>query len=201
MATNQEVLSQIAEKLAVCENEGLHQVKSRDPRTFVRGLTKESCMPKATTLFGEQIMLETYEYTLLVSPNGEYEGLVFLLPDGSSYKFNGGLSSIGHREVMEQMGFTNVSTLELKNRKKQSDRKKPLEIKGAIMFQPYEKTAPMEPFTYRKVSRPQHRQDGVVYFDGSTYWFVPGSELALVGVSRALADHGYDQVAPSSPKK
>lgn len=191
MATN-EILSQIATRFCECENAGLKQVKSNDAEraVYLRGISQDTCMPKPTQLVGEQVMLASSEYTLLVSPNGSYNGVVFVV-DGEPYKFGSGYNSIAHRKVLEEMGFSLVSPLMLRQRKKVENRKKPLNMAGAIAFSPQENTPKLPEYTYRKVTRPTGVVEGVVFCDGNCrYYFMPGSQVD--GIIRMLSDHGYD---------
>jgi len=195
---SKKILSQIAEGFAICENERLNQVKTGNPKTFIRSFSRETCMPKAIQLSGELITMKRNEYTLLVSHNGIYEGVVFILNDATSYKYTG-LNGVGHKSVLDDLGFIQVSTLELKDRKRQQDRKQPLKVKGAIAFVPQENTPKLPEYTYRKVFRPTGAVEGLVFRDGSQCYYYPGSErLALDAVVRELLDHGY---APYEEKK
>lgn len=187
---SEKILSQIAEGFAVCENERLNQVKTGNPKTFIRVFSRETCMPKPTELSGELVTMKRKEYTLLVSHNGIYEGVVFILNDATSYKYTG-LNGVGHKSVLDDLGFIQVSTLELKDRKKQQDRKQPLNMAGAIAFSPQENTPKLPEYSYRKVTRPTGVVDGVVFCDGSCrHYFLPGSQVD--GAIRILSDHGYD---------
>jgi len=192
------ILSQIAEGFAICENKKLNQVRANNVRTLFREYSKEDCMPKATELSGELVTLKRSEYTLLISHNGIYQGLVFVL-DGTAYKYTS-FDGEEHRQVLENMGFSHVSPVDLRLRKKILDRKQPLNMAGAIAFSPQENTPKLPEYSFRKVFRPTGAVEGLVFRDGSQcYYYYPGSErLALDAVVRELLDHGY---APYEEKK
>ena len=186
-----EILSQIAEGFAVCENEKLNQVRANNVRTLFREYSKEDCMPKATDLYGNLIALNNNEYTPLISHNGIYQGLVFVL-DGTAYKYTS-FDGEEHRQVLENMGFSHVSPVDLRLRKKIVDRKQPLKIEGAIAFSPQESTTKLPAYTFCKVFRPTGAVEGLVFRGSQRYYYYPSSQrLVLDAVVRELLDHGYD---------
>ena len=191
--SQEEILSQIAQRLRVCEYSGLDKVKDRSgkggKKVFIGEFSEKSCMPtKVSSQEGSPDLVEG-EYTIIVSTNGGYEGFFFILRN-EKFKFSANFNSEDHNKILNELKFVPVTPIILKKRGQVRTGKFPLDVEGLLPFQPSEDTVQLPLWRYCMVKTAAGNQSGLVMrkWDGN-YYFLPGSDLR--DVVKKLEDHGF----------
>ena len=187
-------LEQIAVKLSKAETAFLEKSTCRRRVSASSVITAEACMPKEVLPNAEFKFMRDGEFSFLVGLNGSCNGIQFCMGE-NSYKFVGSRDNIlGQKKVFLDLGFQHVPPFELRGRKKEADRKKPLGLEGFLPFSPQETTQKLSAYTYSRVSTKAGNIAGLVVCDGGgCHYFKPGSQAVVdASIRELISDYGYD---------